>query len=68
MAKLTITISTDNTAFFDDSGYYDAEPEIRRILANIDLEKSYLYDVNGNKVGTINFRPRIINNQLSEEG
>ena len=55
MAKLTITINTDNSAFFDENGYYDAEPEIKRILTNIDLEKSYLYDVNGNKVGTINF-------------
>ena len=55
MAKLTITINTDNSAFFDDNGYYDAGPEIKRILNNIDLSKNHLYDVNGNKVGTINF-------------
>ena len=53
--KLTITIETDNAAFFDDNGYYDAEPEIKRILNNIDLERNTLFDINGNKVGTIEF-------------
>ena len=53
--KLVITINLDDSKLHDENGYYDATPEIKRVLALIDddaLQEGEILD--GDKsIGTI---------------
>lgn len=55
MREIKITIKTTNDAFSENM-----ERELRRILENlalnIDLKPSYLMDINGNKVGKVEYK------------
>ena len=53
--KLTITIELDDSKLHDENGYFDAVPEIKRVLALIDddaLQEGEILD-GDNSIGTI---------------
>ena len=53
--KLTIEINLDDSKLHDENGYFDAVPEIRRVLALIDddaLQEGEVLD-GDNLIGTI---------------
>jgi len=55
--NLIIKINLDNDAFQDNDGYYEVGRMLKQLAIDIlkdgELTSRYLFDINGNNVGTL---------------